>query len=74
MNDLQSIAHGCSEKAYSARTTSAANPHITDKAGLDEQMKIVKNSSGAGLLNIKGIGKHAGSGSERLLTWLFRIG
>lgn len=64
MNDLQSIAHGCSEKAYSARTTSAANPHITDKAGLDEQMKIVKNSSGAGLLNIKGIGK----------TCLIRIG
>lgn len=57
MNDLQSIAHGCSEKAYSARTTSAANPHVTDKEGLDEQMKIVKNSSGAGLLNIKGIGK-----------------
>lgn len=57
MNDLQSIAHGCSEKAYSARTTSAANPHVTDKAGLDEQMRIVKNSSGAGLLNIKGIGR-----------------
>lgn len=57
MNDLQSIAHGCSEKAYGAKTTSAANPHITDKAGLDEQMRIVKNESGADLLNIKGIGK-----------------
>ena len=57
MNDLQSIAHGCSEKAYGAKTTSAANPHITDKAGLDKQMRIVKNESGAGLLNIKGIGK-----------------
>jgi RHS repeat-associated protein len=57
MNDLQSIAHGCSEKAYAAKTTSAANPHITDKAGLDEQMKVVRNESGANLLNIKGIGK-----------------
>lgn len=57
MNDLQAIAHGCSEKAYGAKTTSAANPHIADKAGLDEQMKIVKNASGANLLNITGIGK-----------------
>ena len=57
MNDLQSIAHSCSEKAYTAKTTSAADPHITDKAELDEQMRIVKNASGANLLNIKGIGK-----------------
>lgn len=57
MNDLQSIAHRCSEKAYTAKTTSAADPHVTDKAELDEQMRIVKNASGANLLNIKGIGK-----------------
>lgn len=57
MNDLQSIAHSCSEKAYTAKTTSAADPHVTDKAELDEQMRIVKNASGANLLNIKGIGK-----------------
>lgn len=57
MNDLQSIAHSCSEKAYTAKTTSAADPHVTDKAELDEQMRIVKNTSGANLLNIKGIGK-----------------
>lgn len=57
MNDLQSIAHSCSEKAYTAKTTSAAYPHVTDKAELDEQMRIVKNASGANLLNIKGIGK-----------------
>ena len=57
MNDLQSIAHSCSEKAYTAKTTSAADPHVTDKAELDEQMSIVKNASGANLLNIKGIGK-----------------
>lgn len=57
MNDLQSIAHSCSEKAYTAKTTSAADPHVTDKAELDEQMRIVKNASGAYLLNIKGIGK-----------------
>lgn len=57
MNDLQSIAHSCSEKAYTAKTTSAADPHVTDKAKLDEQMRIVKNASGANLLNIKGIGK-----------------
>ena len=57
MNDLQSIAHSCSEKAYTAKTTSAAAPHVTDKAELDEQMRIVKNASGANLLNIKGIGK-----------------
>lgn len=57
MNDLQSIAHNCSEKAYTAKTTSAADPHVTDKAELDEQMRIVKNASGANLLNIKGIGK-----------------
>ena len=56
MNDLQSIAHSCSEKAYTAKTTSAADPHVTDKAELDEQMRIVKNASGANLLNIKGIG------------------
>lgn len=64
MNDLQSIAHSCSEKAYTAKTTSAADPHVTDKAELDEQMRIVKNASGANLLNIKGIGK----------TCLIRIG
>ena len=57
MNDLQSIAHSCSEKEYTAKTTSAADPHVTDKAELDEQMRIVKNASGANLLNIKGIGK-----------------
>lgn len=57
MNDLQSIAHSCSEKAYTAKTTSAADPHVSDKAELDEQMRIVKNASGANLLNIKGIGK-----------------
>ena len=57
MNDLQSIAHSCSEKAYTAKTTSAADPHVTHKAELDEQMRIVKNASGANLLNIKGIGK-----------------
>ena len=57
MNDLQSIAHSCSEQAYTAKTTSAADPHVTDKAELDEQMRIVKNASGANLLNIKGIGK-----------------
>ena len=57
MNDLQFIAHSCSEKAYTAKTTSAADPHVTDKAELDEQMRIVKNASGANLLNIKGIGK-----------------
>lgn len=57
MNDLQSITHSCSEKAYTAKTTSAADPHVTDKAELDEQMRIVKNASGANLLNIKGIGK-----------------
>lgn len=57
MNDLQSIAHSCSEKAYTAKTTSAADPHVTDKAELDEQMRIVKKASGANLLNIKGIGK-----------------
>lgn len=57
MNDLQSIAHSCSEKAYTAKTTSAADPHVTDKAELDVQMRIVKNASGANLLNIKGIGK-----------------
>lgn len=57
MNDLQSIAHSCSEKAYTAKTTSVADPHVTDKAELDEQMRIVKNASGANLLNIKGIGK-----------------
>lgn len=57
MNGLQSIAHSCSEKAYTAKTTSAADPHVTDKAELDEQMRIVKNASGANLLNIKGIGK-----------------
>ena len=57
MNDLQSIAHSCSEKAYTAKTTSAADPHVTDKAELDEQMRIVKNAPGANLLNIKGIGK-----------------
>lgn len=57
MNDLQSIAHSCSEKAYTAKTTSAADPHVTDKAELDEQMRIVKDASGANLLNIKGIGK-----------------
>ena len=57
MNDLQSIAHSCSEKAYTAKTTSAADPHVTDKAELDEQMRSVKNASGANLLNIKGIGK-----------------
>lgn len=57
MNDLQSIAHSCSEKAYTAKMTSAADPHVTDKAELDEQMRIVKNASGANLLNIKGIGK-----------------
>lgn len=57
MNDLQSIAHSCSEKAYTAKTTSAADPHVTDKAELDEQMRIVKNASGANLLNIKGTGK-----------------
>jgi type VI secretion system secreted protein VgrG len=57
MNDLQSIAHSCSEKAYTAKTTSAADPHVTDKAELDEQMRIVMNASGANLLNIKGIGK-----------------
>lgn len=57
MNDLQSIAHSCSEKTYTAKTTSAADPHVTDKAELDEQMRIVKNASGANLLNIKGIGK-----------------
>lgn len=57
MNDLQSIAHSCSEKAYTAKTTSAADPHVTDKAELDEQMRIVKNAFGANLLNIKGIGK-----------------
>ena len=57
MNDLQSIAHSCSEKAYTAKTTSAADPHVTDKAELNEQMRIVKNASGANLLNIKGIGK-----------------
>lgn len=57
MNDLQSIAHSCSEKAYTVKTTSAADPHVTDKAELDEQMRIVKNASGANLLNIKGIGK-----------------
>lgn len=57
MNDLQSIAHSCSEKAYTAKTTSAADPHVMDKAELDEQMRIVKNASGANLLNIKGIGK-----------------
>ena len=57
MNDLQSIAHSCSEKAYTAKTTSATDPHVTDKAELDEQMRIVKNASGANLLNIKGIGK-----------------
>lgn len=57
MNDLQSIAHSCSEKAYTAKTTSAADPHVTDKAELDEQMRIVKNASGANLLNIKGIGR-----------------
>lgn len=57
MNDLQSIAHSCSEKAYTAKTTSAADPHVTNKAELDEQMRIVKNASGANLLNIKGIGK-----------------
>ena len=57
MNDLQSIAHSCSEKAYTAKTASAADPHVTDKAELDEQMRIVKNASGANLLNIKGIGK-----------------
>lgn len=57
MNDLQSIAHSCSEKAYTAKTTSAADPHVTDKAELDEQMRIVKNASGVNLLNIKGIGK-----------------
>ena len=57
MNDLQSIAHSCSEKAYTSKTTSAADPHVTDKAELDEQMRIVKNASGANLLNIKGIGK-----------------
>ena len=57
MNDLQSIAHSCSEKAYTAKTTSAADPHVTDKAELDEQMRIEKNASGANLLNIKGIGK-----------------
>ena len=57
MNDLQSIAHSCSEKAYTAKTTSAADPHVTDKAELDEQMRIVKNASGDNLLNIKGIGK-----------------
>ena len=57
MNDLQSIAHSCSEKAYTAKTTSAADPHVTDKAELDEQMRIVKNASGANLLNLKGIGK-----------------
>lgn len=57
MNNLQSIAHSCSEKAYTAKTTSAADPHVTDKAELDEQMRIVKNASGANLLNIKGIGK-----------------
>ena len=57
MNDPQSIAHSCSEKAYTAKTTSAADPHVTDKAELDEQMRIVKNASGANLLNIKGIGK-----------------
>ncbi len=47
MNDLQSIAHDCSEKAYGAKTTAAANPHIADKAGLDGQMKVLKNESGA---------------------------
>ena len=57
MNDLQSIAHSCSEKAYTAKTTSTADNHVTDKAELDEQMRIVKNASGANLLNIKGIGK-----------------
>lgn len=57
MNDLQSIAHSCSEKAYTAKTTSTADPHVTDKAELDEQMRIVKNASGANLLNFKGIGK-----------------
>lgn len=44
MNDLQSIAHDCSEKAYGAKTTAAANPHIADKAGLDGQMKVLKMS------------------------------
>lgn len=57
MNDLQSIAHGCSEKAYSASVISPANPHVTDKSGLDEQMKVVKNKSGANLLNLKGVSK-----------------
>ena len=36
---FQSIAHSCSEKAYTAKTTSAADPHVTDKAELDEQMR-----------------------------------
>jgi hypothetical protein len=45
------------KKAYGAKTTAAANPHIADKAGLDGQMKVLKNESGANLLNIRGIGK-----------------
>ena len=58
MNDLQSIAHSCSEKAYTAKSNLGCRPpYVTDKAELDEQMRIVKNASGANLLNIKGIGK-----------------
>lgn len=41
MNDLQSIAHDCSEKVYGAKTTAAANPHIADKAGLDGLGQVV---------------------------------
>lgn len=57
MSDLQSIAHARSEKAYPVKVISPANPHIKDKAELDDQMKRVRNASGARLLNISGTGK-----------------
>lgn len=57
MNDLSLLHTAALRRHIPQKTTSAADPHVTDKAELDEQMRIVKNASGANLLNIKGIGK-----------------
>lgn len=57
LNEFQAIAYDCSEQSYSATPNLAANPHISDKEGLEMQIKVFKNASASRLITIVGRGK-----------------
>lgn len=57
LNEFQTLAYDRSEESYPGTPIMAANPHVTDQAGVEKQIKIFKNASASRLVTIKGLSR-----------------